>query len=226
MYALRNKYRITFAKYGAARFVGHLDLQTLFQRAIKRAGLPVSFSKGFNPHQLISFGQPLPVGMSSGCELVEIELEQLLDADLIVSALNNALPEGLDAISAVLLKEGEKAAAALVNAADYEVKFPYNIEMATKTDSVLTEIMNEQEIVVNKKTKKGIAQADIRCDIFELRNTSGENNITVKMVLATGSNRNLKPELVAKLICDRADIQFEQYKFAYSRTRLYLEAYE
>lgn len=219
---MRNKYRITFSKHGPARFIGHLDLQTLFQRAIKRAGLPVAFSKGFNPHQLISFALPLPLGTTSDCELVEIELNEQVDTDIIILALNKALPEGLEALSAMLLNEGEKTAAALVGAAAYRVKFPYDRQLSERVDEALGGILKEDEIIMLKRSKKGTAEADIRSDIFSLVNISEENEIVVEMALSAGSHRNLKPELAAKLICERGGVLFEQYKMSYMRTKLFL----
>ena len=77
------KYRIKFTKVGKVRFVGHLDLLKLFQRAIKRAGIPVAYSNGFNPHQLIGFAIPLPLGMASVGEYVDVELKEEVSEDII-----------------------------------------------------------------------------------------------------------------------------------------------
>ena len=66
------RYRIFFTKKDAARFIGHLDLQDVFQRTIKRAAISIAYSEGFNPHQLLSFAVPLPLGMYAKNEILEI----------------------------------------------------------------------------------------------------------------------------------------------------------
>ena len=68
------KYRVKFSKNGPVRFVGHLDMMRYFQKAIRRAGLPIKYSEGFNPHQIMSFAAPLGVGVTSDGEYMDIEL--------------------------------------------------------------------------------------------------------------------------------------------------------
>ena len=72
---IRYKYRIKYSKGPELRFVSHLDLMRLFQRAVRRAGLPIGYSHGFNPHQLMSFGNPLSLGMTSIGEYCDFEFE-------------------------------------------------------------------------------------------------------------------------------------------------------
>ena len=74
---IRFKYRIKYTKGPELRFVSHLDLMRLFQRAVRRAGLPIGYSHGFNPHQLMSFGNPLSLGMTSTGEYCDFEFEKV-----------------------------------------------------------------------------------------------------------------------------------------------------
>jgi hypothetical protein len=92
---LTTRIRIKFTKTGRVRFLSHLDLMTLFQRAVARAAVPVAFSQGFNPHQKISFGPALSVGMESEAEYLDMETDPFIDLLRITKGLNNTLPEGI-----------------------------------------------------------------------------------------------------------------------------------
>ena len=69
------KARIKFCKYGSMKYIGHLDIMRYFQKAIRRSGLPIKYSEGFNPHQIMSFAAPLGVGITSDGEYMDIELK-------------------------------------------------------------------------------------------------------------------------------------------------------
>ena len=82
------------------KYISHLDLLRTFTRSIHRAGLPVRYSQGFNPHQLITFSLPLPIGVTSETEFVDIDFEDTVSGDEIISALNRNLPPDIKILSA------------------------------------------------------------------------------------------------------------------------------
>jgi radical SAM-linked protein len=212
----RYKYRIQFSKEGAMRFVGHLDLLRLFQRSIKRSALPVAYSAGFNPHQLVSFAMPLPIGHSSAAEYVDVEFErELSDIGSSIKMLSVQLPAGLRVIKMHPLREGERAAAALAASAMYEIEFPGKIDIKRRAE----EIMSAGSIIVLKKTKSGTADADIRPDVISLR---ADGN-TLHAMLASGSARNLKPELLVKHIY--GETEYNPFAVKYRRTEIFQSAY-
>ena len=90
-----SKIRMKYAKTGRVRFLSHLDLMTLLHRSVMRAGIPIAFSQGFNPHPRISFGPPLSVGMESKAEYFDMETDPLVDLLAVTKNLNNALPQGI-----------------------------------------------------------------------------------------------------------------------------------
>ena len=100
---------LEFAKTGAARYISHLDLQRAFSRAIRRSGLPVKLSEGFNPHYVVSFASALALGMESLCECVEMALAKNVTAEEFLLRMAKALPPGLEARRAVVLAEGAPA---------------------------------------------------------------------------------------------------------------------
>jgi len=207
----RHKYRLCFSKDGAMRFIGHLDLLRLFQRAIKRSGLPVKYSAGFNPHQLISFAMPLPIGHSSAAEYADIEFLQ--PPDDITIPLSAQLPEGLKINSVRPLIPGERPAPAMTAAAMYEIEFPHHVNL----DKSVGEVMSAKRIVAERKTKSGAGMVDIRPDIITLHS----NGSTLYAMLKSGSARNLKPELLAKHIC--GNIDFNPFAIRYRRIEIYKE---
>lgn len=98
--------RITFAKTEAMRFTGHLDLHRAWERTLRRAGLPLAYSQGFNPHPRMNLASALPLGFTSECEVIDVWLEQELAPETVSAALQPALPPGLRvlAIQAVDLR--------------------------------------------------------------------------------------------------------------------------
>ena len=98
-------FRIRFAKYGVVKFIGHLDVMRYFQKAVRRSGLPIKYSQGFNPHQLMVFAQPLGVGVTSDGEYMDIETEDNdfegnpLNAERVREILGGALTEGFEIVS-------------------------------------------------------------------------------------------------------------------------------
>ena len=127
---LNMKLRIKFKKYGPVRFIGHLDVMRFFQKAIRRAGIDVTYSTGFSPHQIMSFAAPLGVGLTSNGEYMDIQVNSLpalrdglTACQVLVEQLNDASVKGLDVVSARVLPETAGNAMASVAAASYTVRF-------------------------------------------------------------------------------------------------------
>ena len=90
------KARIKFAKTGSMKYVGHLDIMRYFQKAIRRSGLPIKYSEGFNPHQIMSFAAPLGVGITSEGEYMDIELREEVKSREALERLQNTMVEEMD----------------------------------------------------------------------------------------------------------------------------------
>ena len=101
------KARIKFAKYGVIRFIGHLDLMRYFQKAVRRAGIDIAYSEGYNPHQIMSFASPLGLGITSDGEYLDIALNSDIDKDDIVNALNAQMVDGVKILDFVKLTSSE-----------------------------------------------------------------------------------------------------------------------
>ncbi|MCL2224202.1 MAG: TIGR03936 family radical SAM-associated protein, partial [Defluviitaleaceae bacterium] len=114
-----HKIRLRFSKTDTLRFIGHLDFLRVVQQTIRRAALPVAFSQGFNPHILISFALPLPLGMASLNDYADLTLTDEIPFSEITERLNAAAPVGLTINAAY---PAEDKAASVVCVADYVIE--------------------------------------------------------------------------------------------------------
>ncbi len=198
------KARIKFRKYGVMKFIGHLDVMRYFQKAMRRANIPIAFTQGFSPHMIMSFAQPLGVGITSDGEYLDIELKESISSADAIRQLNEVMVYGIDVVSFVKIADERKASGMTITAAaDYEV---YLLESAKSSDVTLPvseelkakieSFMDQEEITVLKKTKKSEKEVDIKPMIYDLRVEEDH----IYMYLATGSEQNLKPDLVMESI--------------------------
>ena len=107
------------------KFIGHLDIMRYFQKAIRRANIPIAFSGGFSPHMIMSFAAPLGVGVTSAGEYFDMELtDDSLSSKEMENRLNATMAEGMKVISVRQISDGKASACmSLVAAADYTVAF-------------------------------------------------------------------------------------------------------
>lgn len=171
-----------FEKTGALIYISHLDLQRTMHRTIKRAQLPVDYSKGFHPLPLVNFAHALGVGVSSVGEYMEITLRQPVAPDAVRDALNDHAPQGLRFTKASPVDEKSASLMALIVAAKWHLA-------AQVPQEALTRMMEQKEIVMERTTKHGTRMTDIRPGILEL--TAVQNG--VEMLLAAGSTLNIRP---------------------------------
>ena len=181
-----SKYILRFEKEDSVKFVSHLDLIRVFDRAMRRAGLPMGYSQGFNPHPLMTFAHPLGVGIASECELLEMTLASEIPAETLKDELNKTLPQGFKILKAVLI-EGKNNFSTL-GFADYAIK----LEGEFPKENLENIFRGFSELVVDKKTKSGIKKTDIKPFVIKFKEIEkGMLNVRLK----TGAE-NLKPDLL------------------------------
>ncbi|MGB8984231.1 MAG: TIGR03936 family radical SAM-associated protein [Anaerolineales bacterium] len=132
--------RITFVKQGPLRYTGHLDLHKLWERAVRRAELPLAYSQGFHPQPKMNMAAALPLGFSSRCEVMDLKLEQSVPLDDLPTRLNVTLPAGLQVVGVEEVDERAPALQTQVASAEYEVTLTEPVEgseLKRKIDSVL-----------------------------------------------------------------------------------------
>ena len=113
------KARLKFSKTGSMRFIGHLDVMRYFQKAFRRAGIAVSYSQGYSPHQLMSFASPLGIGLSSDAEYLDVVLEDEKQAEDFLLRINQVMNEEITVKDFTILEEEAKSSMAVLAACDY-----------------------------------------------------------------------------------------------------------
>ncbi len=215
-----NRYIIKFSKGGYLKYISHLDLMRLFDRTLKRSGIQLTYSKGFNPHPKMSIAQPLSLGFSSIGEYLEIETTMLLEPETIKELLNKNLPEGISILRCGKAPMTSKTLASSVEYGRYEAVVPLD---GSGIVPQIESYLNQRSIVMTrhqKKTGKDIA-VDIRPLIREFACTVTDDRLIMDMVIATGSASNLNPELLVSSFLNYHDLAPDKFRHAITRIDLY-----
>lgn len=190
--------RITFAKLGPLRYTGHLDLHRLWERAARRAELPLAYSQGFHPQPKLAIAAALPLGFSSRCEVLDMRLERDIAVDGLREKLQETLPTGIQVASVERVDEKLPALQTLVASAEYQVTLTEPIEGA-ELKRRLDEVMAGESIVRERRGKT----YDLRplIEVLELQSDG-----TIFMRLAAREGATGRPEEVL----DMLGIAFEE----------------
>lgn len=195
--------RIFFEKTGRAKYTSHLDTMRTMTRALKRSGLPVWYTQGFNPHLYSTFPLPIALGYESLCESVDIRLTQPVEMDEVVRRFGGALPPGLRAKRAA----PPEMDASLIAWGDYQVTLRYlEADPAVMADK-LEVLLRQPEIQVIKRTKKGDKLLDIRPMAELLGAEVKENALVLELRLASGNTTNINPTLFLKAFYDWSGLE-------------------
>lgn len=196
------RYLIKFTKEGEIKFVAHLDLLRTIQRMLKRSGLPVEYSRGFNPHINMSMAQPLAVGMYSAGDYFDAIFEEKVDEEKIKTSLNAAAPRGIKILEVVPIKEDilKKIfkSMAVIDGARYIITIKYEDTLSLNEE--MKELLEKQEWDTIRKSKSGEKEMDIRKLIFEFNFTLIEGAMQIDTLVACGSRENLSAQLLATYI--------------------------
>ena len=197
-----SKLRFKYGCDACVKYVSHLDFVRMMTRSIRRAGLPLSYSQGFNPHPVMTVAVPLSVGMSSEGELMDISFdEEFEDLDALKEQMNAALPQGFYVIE---IKDPAKSH---LDGLKYIDTGEYRVCAVCKNAAAGFEagFLAMDRIMMEKKTKSGIKDTDIRPMIDQLSVLEQNGNqITFFMRLAAGAV-NLKPQLVVDALSRYAE---------------------
>ncbi|ABW19295.1 TIGR03936 family radical SAM-associated protein [Alkaliphilus oremlandii] len=204
--------RSRFYKKGDMVFISHLDLVRVFERAIRRANIPVDYTQGFNPRPIMAFATALGVGVASDGEYIDVQLMEEMDAESFKDSLNHVLPEGLGIIKSLEISSKEQSLMSVVASSTYLVQF--RTTELLEEDAInhqIKEFLAEESIIEikEKKDKKNkgnhrnkkpvFSETNIRPWIHSITLFSlDQHTIVLKMDLAAGSQGNLKPEVVVQ----------------------------
>ena len=204
--------RITFAKQGALRYTGQIDLHRIWERSARRADLPLAYSRGYHPKPKIQLAAALPLGFSSRCEVVDLRLERDVPLDGLTERIQSAVPPGLTILAVEDQDEGAPALGPLIESAEYEVTLLEPEDL----DNLRQRIAALLAAASLSRERRG-KRYDLRPLIEELTICSSAP-VTLQMRLAAREAATGRPdEILAELGIPLEDTRVE-------RTRLILRA--
>ncbi len=191
-----------FEKSERLRHIGHLDIQRAVMRALRRSGLPVSYSKGFNPHILLTFASALSTGAAGRKEIMDVQLDRDVTPAEFISAMNGAMPPDMQLSNAKVLDDKHIALMAQVQAADYTITI-LDEGAAEKLMAALPAFLSQETIVTMRKTKSGMKETDIRPLLLEL---TGEDRV-LHAVMTLTERLACKPNMLMEALSAHAGVE-------------------
>jgi len=181
--------RACFSREGATVYLGHLDLMTCFERAARRAELPILYSQGYNPRPMMVFALPLGVGIESRSDYLDVSLEVPYDPVLFTEKMNRCLPEGLQILRSKQIPEPKDSIMSIVTTATYRFE-------ATGIREAMNDAMKRETLIVTKIAKGKEKQTDIRPLLLSIKKDGGEDPDAVEFFASAGSEKNVRPDLI------------------------------
>ena len=209
--------RVRFCRGQEVKFISHLDIMRLWQRALHRAGIAIAYSEGFSPHPRISLAAPLPIGVTSEAELMDIFATKWVSPHYFIKSISQQLPPGIDILQVYQIALGLPSLQSQVRYAEYKVeveaeKEPKDIEAA------LTVLLSLEQLPWQHQRNTVTRHYDLRALVDDLWLTSWHDLYsTVGMRLRCGSSGAGRPEQVT------AALGFTHHPRSIHRTKLILK---
>ncbi|MBP1744313.1 MAG: radical protein [Firmicutes bacterium] len=195
------------------------------QRMMKRSGLPVVYSQGFNPHINLSLAQPLAVGVYSGGDYFDAPMEEDVEESAVKEAMNRVAPPGIKILEVSKIRDEENKkvfkSMAAIDAASYRIKLRYRD--ASLLEKEMDALLEKKEWTILKKSKSGEKVVDIKPLVRSIDFRIVENILVVEAVVSCGSKDNLSPELLAQLIKDSTSSVDEDAFIDIKRNEMYAD---
>ena len=198
----RHIYRVKYTKGDSVKYISHLDFLRSVNRSFKRGRIPVKYSNGFNPHVLLNIALPCPVGVSSICELLDIELYEKMEPKEIKERLSKSLPAGIEALD--VWEKNESPDFFEISSALYKVDF------ASEKEIDIQKFIDEPLIMIDKKSKRGMKEVNIKDLVRNMKfEAKGEKEYSLDIVIDAGAKSNLKPELLLNAMAKYFEAEFK-----------------
>lgn len=196
--------RATFKKTGRAKYISHLDLNRCMLRIFRRSKLPVWYTEGFNPHPYYSFALALSLGFESECEIMDFNItDDNMPLSVIKDRLNEVMPEGMGIVD--VAPQVKKITA--IAKAEYE--FELKTEDVQGVFAAVEKLLAADEILIEKKTKKGIKTVDLKPDTEIVRFEKDDTAVKIAMRLPAGTKTNYNPTLFTEALKNSCEIPFD-----------------
>ena len=195
--------RVFYQKTGRAKYISHLDITRCMQRSLKRAGIPVWYTQGFNPHMYMTFALPLPLGYESLCEAMDLRLTRRMDFSALKDALNRALPPDIRVTRVALQKNKPQTIAS----ADYEIRWTCGDPQGLK--GAFEAFFRQPEIPVTKKTKKFVKEVNAKEFVKLTALEVSGDTLSVRCTTVAGST-NFNPTLLTDRFLEAQPVSVHQ----------------
>lgn len=184
------KIRTVFEKKDRAKYISHLDLNRFMLRAFRRTKLPIWYTEGYNPHPYITFALALSLGYESDCEIMDFNLNEDVDFEVIKEKLNSVMPEG------ILFKEVFTPEKKITEIARSEFAVEMIFDDAEKAKTEFEEFLSSETIMVEKKSKKGMLEIDLKPFVEMSEIICDEKSLHFNVLLPAGTQTNYNPSLL------------------------------
>lgn len=214
--------RLKFRKVGDLQYISHLDLQRTISRVLVRAGIPMWYTQGFNPHAKIVFGLPLSVGAESECEYLDLRIDRDMSCEEIRDRLNGVLTDELCVLESYV---APKSVFADIVWAEYDIR----IRTEGLTQALADEMqayLTTSPLMMDKKSKSGIRQVDITALIRSLTASVADGELRIAATLCVSGSDYLNPEYLIRALRDKFGILPEgdvASTYSILRTKVYLD---
>jgi len=215
--------RIAYTKIEDARYIAHLDLTRVFERAIRRAGIPMGYSEGFNPRPKISFGFALAVGTEGEREYVDVDLRQDMDLGEILARVQEQLPPGIRLLQGRVLDQGAKSLMAILNAASYRIRVPMALPIqAERLQEAVSAWLAREHVTYSRYSKKGPTDKDIRPWIKQLEGKVQGDEVIFELEVEMGNSGSVRPEEVLASLRELENLPIELDEMQVIRTGVHV----
>jgi radical SAM-linked protein len=202
---------VVFEKSLVVRHIGHLDLMRAMQRALRRSGLPLQYSFGFNPHIQLSFALPLSVGIVGLRELMDVPIAGEYDPQAFVQELNKALPGAIRVLGARAVADDFPSLMALASGSVYRIELG-NGEAEARVAAAVTRFMQDTSCQAMRKTKSGEKMTDIRPFVKNLTAEQTANGYTLHCTILNIKEGSLKPAVLMGALFTLAQTEPTDYR--------------
>ena len=199
--------RLLFSKTDRCKYISHLDINRCMSRSLTRAQIPLWYTEGFNPHPYMSFSLPLPLGVESMCESLEIRITGDISNSEIKDKLNAVLPTGIRIVGVY----DDFRDCSEIAFSDYV--FKYDFKDNKEAEKRIKKVLSQDNIIALKRGKQGrrkvLKEVDIKPLIDKCSVSVRDNSTVINARLAAGQHSNLSPELFSQTLLKLADLDFE-----------------
>ena len=187
--------RVFFVKEGPSKYMSHLDLMRCMTRTIRRAGVPIWYTEGFNPHPFMTFSLPLSLGTSGMCETMDVRMTTDMPFEEVKDRLNSALCEGI----CVTKVDYQVEKATAIKSALYKITLTAEGFSGGQLSDELNKYLSQEKITVQKKNKKKqLVDMDVKPHVLSFEVTDSGECAVLSIQLPAGNDVNINPSIILK----------------------------